>query len=263
MSSTNTEQTAFRELSESILATLETYSNVHRGSGHYSLATTRIFEHAREIVLEYLGLNKKRYLVIFGTHYRAEILRKQIDPQCVRMITSKETGLSLGVCALVVKRGSIPKSIRFHTGGGTARLVSRNKVIWAKEPDRFEAGTPAIINIIAFGRALQLLKKYKISNFGSPEQGQDTSGIYENDVLQRFSGKLLLDEIRKTMIGNGLPVPSAEGPVPFINLDNSASTPSFLPVWDSARLAMRMTGQEGQDIVRETSAVCADFLNAP
>ena len=52
---------AFRDLLESVRATLETYSNVHRGSRHYSLTTTRIFERARDIVLEYLGLKKRKF----------------------------------------------------------------------------------------------------------------------------------------------------------------------------------------------------------
>jgi hypothetical protein len=39
---------------ESVFATLQTYSNVHRGSGHFPKVTTRLYEKAREIVLEYL-----------------------------------------------------------------------------------------------------------------------------------------------------------------------------------------------------------------
>jgi hypothetical protein len=35
------------------------------GSGHFSMVTTHLFEQAREIVLEYLGLSKRKYIVIF------------------------------------------------------------------------------------------------------------------------------------------------------------------------------------------------------
>jgi len=54
----------FVELERSVHAALETYSNVHRGSGHNSMVTTHLFEQARDIVLEYLGLNKRKYKVI-------------------------------------------------------------------------------------------------------------------------------------------------------------------------------------------------------
>jgi len=42
---------AFTELERGVQAALETYSNVHRGSGHNSLVTTHLYEQARDIVL--------------------------------------------------------------------------------------------------------------------------------------------------------------------------------------------------------------------
>ena len=58
----NDERTAaFAELERSVQTALETYSNVHRGSGHNSLVSTHLYEQAREIVLEYLGLGKDKY----------------------------------------------------------------------------------------------------------------------------------------------------------------------------------------------------------
>jgi selenocysteine lyase/cysteine desulfurase len=48
---------AFAELERGVYAALETYSNVHRGSGHNSMVSTHLFEQARDIVLEYLGLS--------------------------------------------------------------------------------------------------------------------------------------------------------------------------------------------------------------
>ena len=43
---------AFADLERGVHAALETYSNVHRGSGHNSLASTHLYEKAREIVLK-------------------------------------------------------------------------------------------------------------------------------------------------------------------------------------------------------------------
>lgn len=57
----------FAELERAMHTALETYSNVHRGSGHNSMVTTYLYEQARDIILEYLGLKKGKYNVIFCT----------------------------------------------------------------------------------------------------------------------------------------------------------------------------------------------------
>src|SRR5574341_986773 len=71
---------AFVELKRGVHAALETYSNVHRGSGHHSLVSTQLFEQARDIVLGYLGLNKDKYGVIFCSPRRAELLKAHLAP---------------------------------------------------------------------------------------------------------------------------------------------------------------------------------------
>ena len=58
-------------LFETMEQVLKTYSNVHRGSGHKSMVTTHLFEEARKIVLDYLGLKNKGYTVLFCTPARA------------------------------------------------------------------------------------------------------------------------------------------------------------------------------------------------
>ena len=151
---------AFAELERGVRAALETYSNVHRGSGHNSLVSTHLYEQAREIVLEYLGLDKEKYAVIFCSPRRAELLKAQLEPESYHSVSSQEIGLPLGVRALAVDRKALPKGAPFQTGGGTARLVSPGWVIWAKAPDRFEAGTPAIVNVIAFAVALRLIRHF-------------------------------------------------------------------------------------------------------
>lgn len=85
------EKKAFEEIQLAMLATLETYSNVHRGSGHNSQVTTRLFEHAREVVLDYLGLNKRKYVVIFCSSFRAEALKSILAPSAYRAISSRES----------------------------------------------------------------------------------------------------------------------------------------------------------------------------
>lgn len=72
-------------LENCMFAALETYANVHRGSDPASAVTTHLYEKARNVVLNYLGLN-------------------------------------LGEVALAVKQSALPKGIPPVTGGGNTRL---------------------------------------------------------------------------------------------------------------------------------------------
>ena len=243
---TNDGPEPFAELERGVHAALETYANVHRGSGHNSLVSTHLYEQARQIVLEHLGLNKKKYAVIFCSPRRAEALKAQLEPGSYQSLSSQDIGLPLGVRALAVNRKALPKDAPLEAGGGTARLVSPGWVIWAKAPDRFEAGTPAIVNVIAFAVALRLIRQYGNDAFrgalaetpavadkpASAEQPAVAEILYHDD-LEEYSGRELLLALRQTLIGRGVNVPTAEGTRPFINLDNAASTPTFAPIWDA------------------------------
>ncbi len=253
----------FGELEQSVYAALETYSNVHRGSGHNSLVTTHLYEQAREMVLEYLGLDKNSYLVIFGSDSRSEKLKSKLKPADYQSISSHEIGLSLGIVALAVKRNRLSGIVPFQTGGGTARLVSPDRITWAKAPDRFEAGTPAIVNAIAFARALQLIKKYGYYTFhDAKSQPLTAESILKNDRFEAFAGSDLLEKLRQTVIGLNMSVPTREGEKAFVNLDNAASTRTFLPVWDAFRTALSQPGQVHKEIVEMTKAICADVMGA-
>ena len=255
---------AFTELERGVHAALETYSNVHRGRGHNSMVSTHLFEQARGIVLEYLGLKKGKYVVVFCTPRREAIIRSLIKPARYTSVSSQDIGLALGVRALAVDRKALPQGTPFETGGGTARLVSPGWVIWGDEPEKFEAGTPAIINIIAFARALQLTKHFGNDAFrDSTTEKLTASEILYNDELNNYSGKELLDELRQTLIGKGFPVPTAEGSKPFINLDNAASTPTFMPVWNAVCQTWRQPIEVQDEIVQEVRSICSGVLGAP
>jgi hypothetical protein len=101
----------FAELEQGVHAALETYSNVHRGSGYNSLVSTHLFEQAREIVLEYLGLNKNKYVVIFCTPGREAVLKAQLKTGNYQSLSSRVMGLSLGVRALAVERKALPRTV--------------------------------------------------------------------------------------------------------------------------------------------------------
>lgn len=255
---------AFAELEQSVYTALETYSNVHRGSGYNSQVTTQLYEQARDVVLDYLGLSKDRYTIVFTTPRRAELLKAQLKPKNYHCLSSEDIGLPLGVRALAIDRSALPGGIPFQTGGGTARLVSPGWVIWARTPDKFEAGTPAIINVIAFARALQLMQQFGQSAFQAVSADLQTPDeILRHDELEQFTGQALLNELRQTLIGRGARVPTIDGDRPYINLDNGASTPTFTPIWNAVRQTWRQPRQVQQEIAHEVKLICAEVLSAP
>ncbi len=254
---------AFAELERGVHVALETYSNVHRGSGHNSLVSTHLYERARDIVLEYPGLSKDKYAVIFCTPRRAEVLKAQLKSNSYQSLSSEDIGLPLGVRALAVDRKALPRGIPFQTGGGTARLVSPGWVIWAKAPDKFEAGTPAIVNVIAFAKALRLIQHFGNDAFQDvATKNLAATDILYHDELEKYSGRELLSELRQTLIGRGVRIPTMEGAKPYINLDNAASTPTFTPIWDAVCQAWHQPRQVQQEIIHEVKSICAGVLGA-
>ncbi len=252
------------ELERGALAALETYSNVHRGSGHNSIISTYLYEQARDIVLDYLGLKKGRYVVIFCTPRREAALKALLNPKNYHCISSRDTGLPLGIRAMAVKKRALPKGNPFQSGGGTTRIVSPDWVVWADAPDRFEAGTPALISVIAFIKALLLIRQYGKDIFmNKAADNLPAHEILYHDELDKYSGSELLNLLRQTLIGRNVKVPSTFGPRPYIHLDNSASTPTFMPVWEAVRQTWRQTSGVQLEIIDEVRSLIAGFLGAP
>jgi selenocysteine lyase/cysteine desulfurase len=252
------------ELLESMFRVLEIYSNVHRGSGFHSTATTHLFEKAREIVLEYLGMKPDQYQVVFCTPDRAEKLTKLLKPDSYKILSDKEFGLNLGVRALVIKRRNLPQGTPFQPGGGTTTLYSKKWIVWAKSPDKFEAGTPAIVNIIAFAKGLRMIQKSGKNIFLKRSSRLfTTADILYSDEWGKFTGRELLHNLRQTLIGKEIEVPTTGGLRPFVNLDNSASTPAFLPVWKAFAQTFRQPVLVQQEIIWEVRSICSESLGAP
>lgn len=254
----------FAELEKSVNAALETYSNVHRGSGHNSVVSTRLYDKARDIVLEYLELSKAKYAVIFCTPERASVLTTLLKPGSYHSVSSNDYYLPLGIIALAAKKKSLPKGAPFQSGGGTTRLVSSDWILWADTPGRFEAGTPAIINVIAFARALQLSKLFGNEAFNKKSAPESSAReILYSDKLDKYKGLELLYELRKTHIGRGILVPTVDGLRPYINLDNAASTPTFIPVWETVCKVWRQPATVQHEIIEEVRSICAKVVGAP
>ncbi|MFW9831642.1 MAG: aminotransferase class V-fold PLP-dependent enzyme [Candidatus Thorarchaeota archaeon] len=255
---------ALDELEHSIYTALTTYSNVHRGTGHFSMVTTALYEHAREIVLEFLNLDKDRYQVIFCNPRKAKFLKAHFKDQKLHIISSDEVGLPLGMRAVAILSKALPKAAIFDTGGGAVKMVYPRAVVWADAPNRFEAGTPNVINAIALAKALQLIKKYGSDVFKDrPPNLLRPTEILNRDEFTEHEGKELLDRLRQTLVGRDIRVPTLNGPKPYINLDNGASTPTFMPIWEAARQVLRAANFDHNEIIYEAKKICSEFLEAP
>ncbi len=256
----------FTHLEKAVYEAVKTYSNVQRGSGHYSRITTALLEEARMIVLDYLKLQREKYMVIFSSPYRAKILKAQLRAHDYTLLSSKEIGLPIGLRALAVKRNALPKGIPSQTGGGMIKLVSPNSLVLADMPERFEAGTPSILHIIALAKALQLMKKYGKDIFkkytGKTASVSARQILYE-DESEEYIGKKLLHALRKSRIDHDILVPTQEGMQPYSNLDNGASKPALLPVWKAVCQTWKQPSSVQQEIIDEVKEICAGFLDAP
>ena len=179
-------------------------------------------------------------------------------------MSSNESGLPLGIAAIAVRKSALLSGIPPHSGGGTIRLIAPGWVIWANGPDRYEAGIPTIINVVAFTKALQLMMKYGPDIFKiHKNQKLNVAEMIRQDELDTFSGQDLLDHLSRSVIGISIPVPTTGGLKPFINLDNSASTPSFRSSWQVARKAWELDESKFGIVVNEVMSICSEFLDAP
>ncbi|MFX0081911.1 MAG: aminotransferase class V-fold PLP-dependent enzyme [Candidatus Hodarchaeota archaeon] len=262
-SATNTND-AFEELERALFTALKTYSNVHRGTGHNSLATTALYEQARVIILDYLQLNNKKYTVVFCSPLRLEIFKTQLNSTDYFILSSRDFELPLGVRAIAVKKRVLRKCSVIFTGGGMIKHVTSKYVIWADPPERFEAGTPNILNIIAFAVILQLIKNPdKVFKIRIPNWEETSHEILYHDELDKFSGIELLHELQKLLVGHNIKVPTLEGIKHFINLDNAASTPTFSPIWKVFCKTLRQSKEIHKDIIHDVKEIISKFLNAP
>lgn len=247
---------AFRDLTGSLLAVLETYSNVHRGSGHHSMVTTKLYEQARKVILEHYGLSRLTHTVLFCSPRPAEHILRSIGKNQVRILSGEEVGLALGIRALTMKKSVLARIRPLYTGGGTAQLVGRDWVIPAGIPGRFEAGTPAIVNAILLARALQILRKHGLKKF------EPATPLADGVTRLMEADSEPIADLSQTLVGAGCTVPAAGKTVPFINFDNGASTPAFKSAFRAATGALRADREERRTITEMSRGICRKFLQS-
>ncbi len=254
---------AFETLEGAVRTALGTYSNVHRGSGQHSLVSTALFEEARRVVLAHLGLEPRAFTVVFAPPRRAARLTALLPEGSFRVVSSRELGLPLGLRAVAVRRKVLPAGVPFEKGGGTARLVAPGWVVWARSPERFEAGTPAIVNVVALAKALVLVRRFGSETFRDDDDASSADAILNGDPLSSERGRPLLAALRQTLVGRGACVPTAEGSRPYVNLDNAASTPTFEPIWKAVLATWRQPEAVQREIVEAVRRLCGELLGAP
>ncbi len=247
------------ELERRVLAALETYANVHRGAGYHSMVSTLLFEKARTVVLEWLDLPAADYTVIFATPDRAAALKGTLRAGSFAELSSRELGLPLGMRAIAVRKTALPRGVPFQTGGGTVKLVSPRWAIWADTPERFEAGTPAIINAIAFAVGLLLTREWGADCF----QAHPGAARPLQEPWPELSGAALLAKLQGSRVGRELTVPTVDGERPFIYFDNGASTPTFDPIWETVCRTWRRDPELDVELAAEVRQICARFFGAP
>lgn len=263
MELTITPKDTINQLHDSVYTALNYYSNVHRGSGQYSTITTQLYEKSREIVLDYLALSSKEYSVIFCSPRNADIFVEHLESGCFKTITSRQLGIPLGIAAVAVQRKKIPAHISFHVGGGTTRLVSTEWILWAKAPERYEIGTPPVINIIAFTKALAVLKNRGNDHIQLPlNEKIELEDLFSLNEFEGLTALELLDNLQQNMVGLKNIVPTTFGEQSFVNLDYSASTPAFKPVWEVYKKALTINETLHPKVTEFSKSTCARFLNA-
>ncbi|TNC67571.1 cysteine desulfurase [Rubellimicrobium roseum] len=75
-----------------------------------------------------------------------------------------------GSGAIFIRRERLEEMRPFLGGGDMIREVTRDAVIYADPPMRFEAGTPGIVQTIGFGAALDYLSELGMSNVAAHER---------------------------------------------------------------------------------------------
>jgi selenocysteine lyase/cysteine desulfurase len=252
------------DIEAGIYHSLSTYSNVHRGQGHFSLTTERLLQRAREEVLDYLKLKRKRYVVVFCSPLRAEHLKNRIRNNEYKELSSSDFGLPFGLRALAIPKNALPVGPPDQSGGGTVKMVGSNYTVWAAAPQRFEPGTPNIIGSIVFARTLSrsMIRQEWTSKPLLNVPQRDVLSL-EDDRFSEYTGRALLEILQKNIIGRDIQIPTLNGERRFLNLDNAASKRTFTPVYDVVCQVLNQPESSASWMVEEVKTICSRFLGAP
>ena len=126
--------------------------------------------------------------------------------------------------ALYVKRDRLKEMRPFKGGGDMIREVTQETVSYADPPHKFEAGTPAIVQMIGFGEALDYLA----------DLGMDKIGKHEGE-LRDYANSRLRERNWLNIQGN----PPNKGAIFSFTLDGPAHPHDLSTVLDRKGIAVR------------------------
>ncbi|MCR4335189.1 MAG: cysteine desulfurase [archaeon] len=98
-----------------------------------------------------------------------EVSTKKIDADFLAISSHKMLGPT-GVGILYGKKDLLEKMPPYNYGGSMISKVSYEKTEWAPLPEKFEAGTMPIAEVIGFGEAIKYLKKIGMENIHAHEK---------------------------------------------------------------------------------------------
>lgn len=251
---------SIKTLQQSLLSALETYSNVHRGNGPASDITTSLYEKSREMVVRYLNLDPAKYTVVFGSPWAINRLYKNIGNDTVRL-QGTSTGLNLGIDAVICKKKQLKTTKPLLFGGGTALLYDKEWVMYDDGPARFEAGTPPIMNVLAFTLALQLSKAERLQWPTSKTNPLQAALLQGN--CSKYEGMELLYNVRDTMIGKNTLIPTLYGWRPYLHFDNASSTPAMAESWRVFFDTLFLDTETSNEVVQQSRQLLSQLLHAP
>lgn len=250
----------FSTLLERGLTALQVYSNVHRGTGQFSLASTVLYERARAEVLRYANVSARQYEAVFLNPSRMAMLEEAFSDQIVFRVQSTDFGLQMGIGALVFRKGRLRRMKPQDTGGGMVKLVHEDFVVFADGAERFETGTPPIMNAILLGIALQMIRESgDIHLFQREDANHDWQSILKEEDFQGDP----LHSFQQSHIGRGVKVPVVAGEKTYVNFDGAASTPSFAPIWQAFCDALQLTDDAQMSLMQEALSRLRTFFGAP
>ena len=252
----------FQELLRRGYAALTVYSNVHRGTGQFSIASTALYERARDEVLRYAGLSSHKYEAVFVNPSRMALLENAFSGDVAFCIQSGDLGLQMGIGALVFRKGKLKRMKPQDTGGGMVKLVNQTFVIFSDGAERFETGTPPIMNAILLGIALQMVRESDDPQlFQSKKDNLDWLAVLA--VKDHRRGSAFLEALQQEHIGRDVAVPVVGGMKTYVNFDGAASTPSFEPIWQSFCDALQLSEPDQMSLVAEVLLRMRGFFGAP
>jgi selenocysteine lyase/cysteine desulfurase len=224
------------------------------------MASTELYERAREEVLRYAGLSPLKYEAVFLNPSRMAMMEDAFAEKIAFRVQSSDFGLQMGIGALVFRRGTLKKMKPQDTGGGMVKLVHEKFEIYADGAERFETGTPPILNAILLGIALQMIRQ---SGDKDLFQKKTADGDWQSILSPGSEKGTSLTSFQQSHIGRGVMVPVVNGMKPYVNFDGAASTPSFGPIWQVFCDVLQLPDDAQRTLVQRSLEQLRAFFHAP